>query len=141
IQAGATLFRSQCAECHAPDGSGGRGPALIGRPFTHGESDWAVYRTIRFGIPNTAMGPHPLPDTELWQVVAFVRSLDRGGRASASARNDSGSSVRVNVSYAELAAIREPAKDWLTYSGSYWSSRHSALTQINRTNVGRLALR
>jgi len=31
IQSGATLFRSQCAECHAPDGSGGRGPALIGR--------------------------------------------------------------------------------------------------------------
>src|SRR5690242_17816260 len=29
IEAGATLFRSQCAECHAPDGSGGRGPRLI----------------------------------------------------------------------------------------------------------------
>src|SRR5439155_24540828 len=30
---------------------------------------------------------------------------------------------------------------WLTYSGSYWSSRHSALSQINRDNVGHLALR
>src|SRR5436309_10439513 len=81
IQAGATLFRSQCAECHAPDGSGGRGPRLIGRQFTHGESDWAVYRNIRFGIPNTTMGPHPLPDTAVCKLEAFVRSLDTSGRS------------------------------------------------------------
>src|SRR2546430_17607355 len=79
IQAGATLFRSQCAECHAPDGSGGRGPRLIGRQFTHGESDWAVYRTIRLGIPNTTMGPHPLPNAAVWQLEDFVRSFDTSG--------------------------------------------------------------
>src|SRR5947208_6437040 len=141
IQAGATLFRSQCAECHAPDGSGGRGPPLIGRQFTHGESDWAVYRTIRFGIPNTAMGPHPLPDTAVWQLEAFVRSIDTSGRALGAAARGPNGAVSVPVPYEELAAIREPADDWLTYSGSYWSSRHSALSQINRGNVGRLALR
>jgi alcohol dehydrogenase (cytochrome c) len=143
IQAGATLFRSQCAECHAPDGSGGRGPRLIGRQFTHGESDWAVYRTIRFGIPNTPMGPHPLPDAAVWQLEAFVRAIDTSGNAPPSAAVARGprGAVSVPVSYDELATIREPAGDWLTYSGSYWSSRHSALTQINRGNVGRLALR
>jgi len=141
LEVGARLFRSQCAECHAPDGGGGRGPPLIGRAITHGESDWAVYRTIRFGIPNTAMGPHPLSDTELWQVVAFVRTLDRGSTATAAGGSGPSGSRKVNVPYDELAALREPAADWLTYSGSYWSSRHSALTQINRANVGRLALR
>ncbi|HEV8380334.1 MAG TPA: PQQ-binding-like beta-propeller repeat protein [Gemmatimonadales bacterium] len=141
VQAGAILFRSECAECHGPDGSGGRGPALLDRAFTHGESDWAVYRTIRFGIPNTAMGPHPLPETALWQVVAFVRSLDRGGTASATGGRSASGSLAVSVPYEELAAIREPAGDWLTYSGSYASSRHSALTQINRVNVRSLALR
>jgi len=45
------------------------------------------------------------------------------------------------VPYDELAAIRDAGEDWLTYSGSYWSSRHSALSQINRGNVGHLALR
>ena len=141
VQAGAMLFRKACAECHGPDGSGGRGPALIDRAFTHGESDWAVYRTIRFGVPNTAMGPHPLPETALWQVVAFVRSRDRGGTASAAGGRGPTDSLSVRVPYDEVAAMREPADDWLTYSGSYSSSRHSALTQINPANVGRLALR
>ena len=128
IQVGATLFRSRCAECHAPDGSGGRGPPLTGRQFTHGESDWAVYRTIRFGIPNTAMGPHPLPDTAVWQLEAFVRSIDTSGRALGAAAHGPNGAASVPVPYEELAAIREPAEDWLTYSGSYWSSRHSALS-------------
>ena len=141
IQVGATLFRSRCAECHAPDGSGGRGPPLTGRQFTHGESDWAVYRTIRFGIPNTAMGPHPLPDTAVWQLEAFVRSIDTSGRALGAAARGPHGAASVPVPYEELAAIRNPAEDWLTYSGSYSSSRHSALSQINRGNVGRLALR
>src|SRR5437773_763342 len=141
IQAGATLFRSQCAECHAPDGSGGRGPRLIGRQFTHGESDWAVYRTLRFGIPNTTMGPHPVPDTAVWQLEAFVRSIDTSGSTLGATARGSRGAASVPVPYDELAAIREPGEDWLTYSGSYWSSRHSALSQINRGNVGHLALR
>src|SRR5207249_2134656 len=141
IQAGATLFRSRCAECHAPDGSGGRGPRLIGRQFTHGESDWAVYRTIRFGIPNTTMGPHPLPDTAVWQLEAFVRSIDTSGSTLGATGRGSRGAASVPVPYDELAAIREPGEDWLTYSGSYWASRHSALSQINRGNVGHLALR
>jgi alcohol dehydrogenase (cytochrome c) len=141
VQVGAQLFRSQCAECHAPDGSGGRGPALIGREFQHGESDWAVYRTIRFGIANTAMRPHPLPETALWQLVAFVRSLDAAGRASGAVGRGAPGPLSVHVPYDELAAIREPSEDWLTYSGSYWSSRHSSLSQIDRRNVGNLTLR
>ena len=31
LEAGARLFRNQCGECHSPDGSGGRGPSLLGR--------------------------------------------------------------------------------------------------------------
>src|SRR2546422_5520301 len=68
IQAGAQLFRSQCASCHAPDGSGGvGGPALIRRTFKHGESDWGGYTDVRFGVPNTVIRPHPMPPTEFRQ--------------------------------------------------------------------------
>ncbi len=142
IEAGAQLFRSQCASCHSPDGSGGvGGPALIRRKLKHGESDWALYRAVRFGVPNTAMSPHPLPETELWQLVAFLRSINSSDSTSGVVGSGASRPVSVNVRYDELAATREPAEDWLTYSGSYGSSRHSALSQINRANVHQLALR
>src|SRR5688572_2483328 len=82
IQVGAQLFRSRCAVCHSPDGSGGRGGPLVGRKFKNGDSDWAVYRTIRLGIPNTAMTAHELPDTQLWQLIGYLRSIDVSGRGA-----------------------------------------------------------
>ena len=61
IEAGAAIFREQCAGCHSPDGSGSpAAPALFGREFRHGDTEWAVYRTIRDGVPNTGMAAHPL---------------------------------------------------------------------------------
>src|SRR6185312_7493909 len=78
--AGRRLFGEQCASCHAPDGTGGPGaPALVGRTFSHGEMPWAIYRTIRYGVPGTAMPPHPLSREQLWELVGYVTSL----RASA----------------------------------------------------------
>src|SRR2546430_15249806 len=87
------------------------------------------------------MRPHSLPETELWQVVEFLRSINSPDSTSGAVGHGAGRSLGVNVPYDELAATREPAEDWLTYSGSYGASRHSALRQINRENVGQLALR
>jgi len=142
IQAGSVLFREQCARCHAPDGSGGPGgPALIGRKFKSGDSDWAIYRAIQLGIPHTPTESDPLSDTQLWQLVGFIHSLDPSGRNIESPNDDATGKLEVAVPYEEIAAIREPAEDWLTFSGSYSSSRHSALQRINPDNVSQLALR
>ena len=59
-QQGQQLYSSRCAACHARDGRGGSGPALVGRRFQHGNSDWALYRTIRLGVPGTAMMAHAI---------------------------------------------------------------------------------
>jgi alcohol dehydrogenase (cytochrome c) len=139
--AGAALFRQQCADCHSPDGSGGPGaPALRGRDFKHGDTDWAIYRTIRNGVPGTNMPPHPLQPLQLWDLVAYLRTLGPGGGDAEQAALLS-KAAHVRLSYDELAGVHESGADWLTFSGAYNSNRHSALTQINSQNVGQLALR
>ena len=140
IAAGAALFREQCASCHSPDGSGGPGaPALFGREFRHGDTEWAVYRTIRDGVPGTAMAAHPLRRTDLWRLVAYIRSLGVPEDALVAEKNTK--LHHIQVSYADLVAAQEPGDDWLTYGGAYGSNRHSSLQQINTRNVGLLGVR
>lgn len=141
VDAGKLLFRDQCATCHAPDGRGGTtAPALVGREFTHGDSDWALYRTIHYGVPKTAMAPHPLPQRALWQVIAYIRSLEVPADVENVEAAPTEAEIRA-VPYEEIRDIREPASDWLTYSGSYASTRHSSLSQVNPGNVNQLAAR
>ena len=42
------------------------------------------------------------------------------------------------VTYARIRGASEEPGNWLTYSGNYQGHRHSALAQIDRTNVSRL---
>ncbi|HET9106464.1 MAG TPA: PQQ-binding-like beta-propeller repeat protein [Steroidobacteraceae bacterium] len=140
--AGRARFAQQCAGCHGSEAAGGAaGPSLVGRPLAQGDTPWALYRTIRYGVPGTAMPPHPLTSLQLWELVSYVRSLRRlSGTAPmpahVKARLDS-----VDVPYAQLAREAYPGNDWPTYGGSYASDRFSTLTQIDARNVSRLALR
>jgi putative heme-binding domain-containing protein len=76
IAAGAMTFRSHCSPCHGFNGEGGRGPDLaIGR-FYHGSTDLDLLNNISNGIPGTEMpGLFYSPD-RVWQVVAYIRSLN-----------------------------------------------------------------
>lgn len=142
IARGARAFRAQCADCHAPDGSGGPGaPALVGRELTRGGTDWGLYRTIRDGVPGTGMAAHPWAPAALWDLVAYVRSLGRAGVAAPDSEVTAPLAAHLDVSYTELAATRAPAADWLTWGGAYSSQRHSLLKAIDRGNVHALALR
>jgi alcohol dehydrogenase (cytochrome c) len=135
---GASLYHERCAGCHGAGGSGGSSaPAFIHHQYVHGESDWAVYRTIRDGIAGTGMqGNLDLSDTQLWQLVTYLRSVAVPGDMHAV--KDGSLAARVRVPYSELEATKEPRDDWLTYSGSYSGTRHSSLTQIDAGNVNRL---
>ena len=139
---GRKLYSEQCAGCHAPDGLGGPGaPALVGRPLSHGEMPWSIYRTIHYGVRGTGMPPHPLTRQQLWELVAYVRSLrvpaqDRQIPPAMAARL-----AAVDVPYQALAQETAAGNEWLTYSGSYSGDRFSTLTGINTGNVSQLALR
>lgn len=73
--AGAKIFRSHCAECHGLAGEGGRGPRLTTGVFYHGSTDADLFRNITEGIPGTAMPDVFFSADQVWQIVAYVRSL------------------------------------------------------------------
>jgi mono/diheme cytochrome c family protein len=87
VAAGSELFRSQCATCHGPEGSGGAGgPNLQRRQMVNGSSDWALFRTVSLGMVTTSMPASNLPWLEKWRLVAYLRSLTlRGERPADSA--------------------------------------------------------
>ena len=97
ILAGRQLFNDFCADCHGGGAVGSdKGPALNTGTFKHGSDDAGVFRTIRDGVPRTEMDPNPnVPDQQIWQLVAYIRSLapttaDRGAPAASSAVSGSG---------------------------------------------------
>ena len=79
VQHGKQLFAANCAVCHAPDGTGGRGANLARPKLQRAPDDHALFFVIRQGVPGTEMPPGwlVLNEHEIWQVAAYVRSLGR----------------------------------------------------------------
>jgi len=78
ITNGAVLFRQECMFCHGVAARGGmRGPDLTTGSWSHGGADADLARTISGGVPGTAMPPHKLTDDEIWQIVAYLRTLEQ----------------------------------------------------------------
>jgi putative heme-binding domain-containing protein len=88
-QAGATLFRERCAECHGADAKGERGPNLTGlwMADVNSTTDERVFQAIRTGVPGSIMPPSQAPDDEIRAIVAYLRSLSTPGSAANSAGN------------------------------------------------------
>ncbi len=87
VEAGGRLYRSHCAVCHGIEGEGGRGVDLTTGRFRHGSSDRGLFNTISVGIPGTEMPGIFFNGRQMWQLVAFVRSLSEG-RAAEQATGD-----------------------------------------------------
>ena len=86
IAAGKKLYDSQCASCHGTTGKGdGKGGAML-KPapsdltddvWKHGSSDGEVFVVLRDGAKQTGMRGYGgrIPDTELWNIVNYLRTL------------------------------------------------------------------
>jgi mono/diheme cytochrome c family protein len=92
-QRGEKLFLRNCAGCHGVAGHGGVAPELANPTFQQAASDDFIVATIRNGRRNTAMPSFQpgaknaagtaiigLTDSEVADVLAFVRSLRHGPR-------------------------------------------------------------
>jgi len=76
VNQGKRLFRwYNCSGCHS-NGGGGMGVALMDAEWRYGHEPRAIYASIVEGRPNgmPAFGGR-IPDDQVWQLVAYVRSL------------------------------------------------------------------
>jgi alcohol dehydrogenase (cytochrome c) len=135
-QIGAQIFRERCSDCHGIDAKGGRGPNLTATQLRHGDSDWAMYRTLRDGVPGTAMVPTGLTQDQAFRVIGFLRKRqhdEAGATTGAEVQHPA-----VDVPAAELAQADGRSHEWLTYSRTLDGRRFSPLTQIDSSNAASL---
>ena len=91
ISEGGQLYQwFNCVGCHS-NGGGGIGPSLMDTQWVYGSSPTKIYETIskgrEHGMP--AFGSK-LPEYQIWQLVAYVRSLSgQQPRSATAARQDS----------------------------------------------------
>jgi putative heme-binding domain-containing protein len=77
---GKQLYLGRCAGCHGPDGDGGKGANLAVAVLPRATTDQALYRVVRYGLPETEMPSTLLAPLEVWQVAAYVKSLGATGK-------------------------------------------------------------
>ena len=78
VSNGAAMFRTRCAGCHGPDAHGYLGPDLTGF-WGAGGTDDRMFDIVRKGIPGTEMiaaDPARVLDRDIWQVMAYIRTLN-----------------------------------------------------------------
>src|SRR5712692_5740152 len=83
-------FRLNCAFCHGLGArGGGRGPDLTRAQKHHGNTDGEIFHNIHDGIAGTAMPAATnggigvgMSDEEIWQVVTYIRSVEKKASAA-----------------------------------------------------------
>src|SRR5438132_6928634 len=75
IQYGATVYTSQCTQCHGPTGDQVSGVDLRSGRFRNASSDDDLRRIITQGIPGTSMPGRRLDNAEITGIIAYVRNM------------------------------------------------------------------
>ncbi len=139
-ESGDRLFQTRCASCHGEDGSGRTAPSLVGRALKLGDADWSLFKSVTEGRPELGMPAADVSEVEAWQIVGHVRSLRNGWTALRSAQTHHARFPQLDVPAERIELAAAEPQNWLTYSGSYSSWRHTSLEEITTSNVAQLKL-
>jgi len=160
---GRQTFVARCAGCHGTDGNGGElGPAISMR--VPARTDEELTTLLKMGLPSAGMPAFAnLSDADVRDLIRFLRTLQprEGSRPAALkvtlANGAPLEGLVLNQGNADLQLLGNDRKihllrktgdryrpvtsqaDWPTYNGQMSGSRYTTLTQINKSNVGRLA--
>lgn len=159
--AGRRLYENRCAACHGGDGNGGeRAPGIVSRLSARNDAELSML--IREGLPGAGMPGTRIGGADEQALVAFLRTLTpRGGPPARIQVEIAGEGavvgIRLNRGETELQIRTDDQRilllrrdgvvyrrvtsqhDWPTYHGQFGGNRYSAMDQINRQNVARLA--
>jgi len=162
LDRGRRQYEKLCASCHGADGQGGeRAPAIITQLSSY--TDRALASVIRTGLPGSGMPGFPVRDTDMRDLVAFTRTLRASSRdlvvrltiettdglaLEGRVLNQTTSDLQLATDDHRVHLLRREGEryrpvtsqvDWTTYNGEIGGNRYSAISQIDRTNVSRLA--
>ncbi len=160
---GKRIFEDQCGTCHGADGNGGEHAPAITRALANLQ-DPQLTTLIREGLPARGMPAIGVSDTDLPPLMAFVRTLrPRGGfqpyrksfvlpngrSLDGTVLNEGSEDAQVRADDNRIHLLRSagPGRfrevtsetNWNTYNGDIGGNRYTALKQIDRTNVKRVA--
>jgi mono/diheme cytochrome c family protein len=81
IEEGRELASRKCVFCHGGGLRGAKGPDLTDDKWRWGGSNAALFAMIAGGRPGTQMGgfASSMTGEEIWKVIAYIRSQNRGG--------------------------------------------------------------
>jgi alcohol dehydrogenase (cytochrome c) len=159
--AGRRSFEGRCAGCHGGDGNGGEhGPSITQRLSARDDQQLATL--VRNGFPGSGMPSFNLPEHELKDLVAFLRTLrppagqeivkltvtvagegELQGNVLARAGDELAlrTSDRIHLLRKTAAGYRRVTSqsDWRAYNGGLDGNRYSRLKQLDVNNVAHLA--
>ena len=142
---GLEIFNTICAHCHGANGSGGTlGPSILER--VGNEDDQALVAFLRAGNPEKGMPPVVIDDGQMPALLDYMRFLANNytpaSMANATSFNPLASMPAIeNFRPVTDAMLRNPdPADWLMFSRTFDAQRFSPLDQVNRDNVGELAM-
>src|SRR3954469_824329 len=82
VEAGGRLYTSNCTGCHGPEGDGVGGINFSQGKFRRAASDDDLLRIIARGIPGTPMAPSGMSESQIGQIVGYLRSMTTAGDAT-----------------------------------------------------------